>query len=579
MSNTNKNLFLQKKRSSSFRSDKSTIKKKKSLKDIVVKGPWSPKENELLKKWIETVGPKKWTKCALGIPGRSGKQCREHWNNSLNSNILKGNWTVEEDYLLMLFYEKMDKSWKKMIPLFKSRTENSIKNRFFSQLRKIASKYIKTGKREYSTKFGLSILLKYYEEGLQESKNLFLKNSNMNENELDEYINDIEKMLKNKPKEEKFIDIKPLRKSKDLDIKDNAIIDIKVSEEEKYDKLNKTNEKNEGSGKINKIKEVKNINIKKELENKNDIIDKDESILSEDAFDLVIKKPKSSKANIQKKIKHSKEIVIEKANNNINVKEELNKNVYNNDAINDKNNILNNNNNANYNIHNTINIHNINYNINNNGFNNINYNNMNNITSANTSASNLPNNFNNSNNPKNPTSFQNNNSFNMDLYRIERNNQNSCHYMKKASDLSEEIVEEPGNYKNQCQVKNSSDVFALLNSHNYSNNYGNLNENNINNNNDFIGINSNGFIDQNLYWNGLQNFQSGKMSYDDKKFIPTMTPIMDRKFQFPIFRHFESNDYNKGMFHNFPSGTYGFNRMGSITSIKDYNINTENNIC
>ena len=574
MSNTNKNLFLQKKRSSSSRNDKSTIKKKKSLKDIVVKGPWSPKEDELLKKWIETVGPKKWTKCALGIPGRSGKQCREHWNNSLNSSILKGNWTVEEDYLLMLFYEKMDKSWKKIIPLFKSRTENSIKNRFFSQLRKIASKYIKTGKREYSTKFGLAILLKYYEEGLQESKNLFLKNSNMNEKELVEYINDIEKMLKNKPKEEKYIDINPLRKSKDLDIKDNAIIDIKVNEEEKNDKLNKMTEKNEDSGKINKIKEVKNINIKKELENKSYIIDNNDSILSENEYDLVIKKPKSSKANIQKKIKNSKEIIIEKTNNNIN-----------NDAINDMNNIMNNNNNGNCNIHNTINIHNINYNINNNGFNNINYNNMSNMASTNSSANNLPknmpNNFNNSkiNNPKNTTTFQNNNSFNMDLYRIERNNQNSYHYMKKASDLSEEIVEEPGNYKNQCQVKNPSDVFALLNAHNFSNNFGNLNENNINNNNDYIRINSSGFIDQNLYWNGLPNFQSGKISYDDKKFIPTLTPIMDRKFQFPIFRHFESNDNNKGMFYNFPSGTYGFNRMGSLTSIKDYNINNDNNIC
>ena len=527
------------------------------------------------------MGPKKWTKCALGIPGRSGKQCREHWNNSLNSDILKGNWTVEEDYLLMLFYEKMDKSWKKIIPLFKSRTENSIKNRFFSQLRKIASKYIKTGKREYSTKFGLAILLKYYEEGLQESKNLFLKNSNMNEKELDEYINNIEKMMKNKPREEKYINIESLRKNKDLDIKDNPIIDIKVSKEEKNDKLNKRVEKNEDNGKINKIKEVKNINIKNELENKNNIIDKDELILSEDSIDLVIKKPKSSKANIQKKIKNSKEIVI----NNINLKEELNKNLYNNDAINDKNNIMNNNNNANCNIHNTINIHNINYNINNNGFNNMNYNNMNNMTSTNSSVNNLPknipNNFNNSkaNNPKNPTPFQNNNGFNMDIYRIDRNNQNSCHYMKKASDLSDEIVEDPGNYKNQCQVKNPSDVFALLNAHNYSNNFGNLNENNINNNNDFIRINSSGYIDQNLYWNGLSNFQSGKLSYDDKKIIPTMTPIMDRKFQFPIFRHLESNDYNKGMFHNFPSGTYGYNRMGSLTSIKDYNINNDNNIC
>lgn len=73
----------------------------------------------------------------------------------------------------MVFHKKFNGSWKKMIPLFKSRTENSIKNRFFSQLRKIASKYIKKGKREYSTKFGLQTLLNFYEMGLEEAKKHF----------------------------------------------------------------------------------------------------------------------------------------------------------------------------------------------------------------------------------------------------------------------------------------------------------------------------------------------------------------------------------------------------------------------
>jgi hypothetical protein len=103
----------------------------KILQPGLVKGPWTAQEDAKLFDWVKRQGPTKWTLCSEIIPGRSGKQCREHWNNSLNSSILKGNWTVEEDYLLMLFYEKMDKSWKKIIPLFKSRTENSIKISFF----------------------------------------------------------------------------------------------------------------------------------------------------------------------------------------------------------------------------------------------------------------------------------------------------------------------------------------------------------------------------------------------------------------------------------------------------------------
>jgi len=208
MSSPKKNLFLQKKRSLSLRpKDSNNIKKKKSSKITIIKGPWSKEEDELLKNWIEKNGPKGWTKCAENIPGRTGKQCREHWNNSLNSNIVKGNWSSEEDYLIMLYYKKYNGSWKKMIPIFKTRTENSIKNRFFSQLRKIASRYIKTGKKEYSTKFGLDILLKYYDMGLDEAKELFLKESNMNENNLEIFINNIENLIKNKPKDQKFIEL------------------------------------------------------------------------------------------------------------------------------------------------------------------------------------------------------------------------------------------------------------------------------------------------------------------------------------------------------------------------------------
>ena len=58
----------------------------------------------------------------------------------LNPELVKGEWTSEEDFLIMYFYEQCNGSWKKIIPLFNGRTENSIKNRFFSQLRKIATK-------------------------------------------------------------------------------------------------------------------------------------------------------------------------------------------------------------------------------------------------------------------------------------------------------------------------------------------------------------------------------------------------------------------------------------------------------
>jgi hypothetical protein len=65
----------------------------KILKPGLVKGPWTPQEDEKLQAWIKTKGPEKWAECSQFITGRSGKQCRERWLNTLNPKLKKGSWT------------------------------------------------------------------------------------------------------------------------------------------------------------------------------------------------------------------------------------------------------------------------------------------------------------------------------------------------------------------------------------------------------------------------------------------------------------------------------------------------------
>lgn len=84
-------------------------------------------------------GPSKWSKCSNIIKGRSGKQCRERWFNTLNPEVKKGNWNPEEDYKIFVLFEKFGSKWSKIASFFKGRTENSIKNRFYSTLRRIHS--------------------------------------------------------------------------------------------------------------------------------------------------------------------------------------------------------------------------------------------------------------------------------------------------------------------------------------------------------------------------------------------------------------------------------------------------------
>lgn len=110
----------------------------KILKPGLIKGPWTIEEDEKLTDWVKNNGPFNWAKCSSIINGRSGKQCRERWFNSLSPGIKKGNWTVQEDYLIFKLFSEYGSKWAKIASFFKGRTENSIKNRFYSTLRRIA---------------------------------------------------------------------------------------------------------------------------------------------------------------------------------------------------------------------------------------------------------------------------------------------------------------------------------------------------------------------------------------------------------------------------------------------------------
>ena len=262
------NSLLSKKRLSSG-SIKEKKLRKKSSKQFKVKGPWTEKEDKLLNEWVEKNGAKNWARCAETIKGRNGKQCREHWNNSLNQNIKKGEWSSEEDLYIMVFYNKLNKSWKKMIPLFKSRTENAIKNRFYSQLRKITAKYIHKDKREYNTKFKLGTLIKYYGEGVEEAKKDFLKDHPLTDNDYNLYIKDVEDLVNNKPNNQEFIDLDDVRKKYFTNLMNENNTTINNGDANNNIIINKDNNSNnnDNNSNIKEEEKINNINIQ---ENKNE---------------------------------------------------------------------------------------------------------------------------------------------------------------------------------------------------------------------------------------------------------------------------------------------------------------------
>ena len=308
------NNFLQKKRS--IKSKEQVIKPKI--------GPWDEAEDKKLKDWVKKNGAYNWTVCAEYMQNRTAKQCREHWKNTIDDNLIKGQWTAEEDLLIMKFYEKYE-SWRKMIPMFKNRTENSIKNRFFSQLRKIVVKQRPpNGKKEYGTKYGLDTLKKFLNEGIKQAeKRYYEENKNMTKEDFENYMIQIENLIKNRKKGIKFIDMKSLkRKSLSRRNSKNNIINIKEDEDDDNNEQLYDEEKEENLETFNNInkkrehkKEKKNNIFKTEKNIEEDCVTREETTnLKDNKFNFGKKKSKSKIiTNFQKK--PTKELDIIQENN------------------------------------------------------------------------------------------------------------------------------------------------------------------------------------------------------------------------------------------------------------------------
>lgn len=108
----------------------------KVLNPILIKGNWSKEEDELLINWVKENGERGWSKIAAKLNGRIGKQCRERWINCLNPSIRKTEWTDDEDKKIIELHNKFGNKWSKIAAEIQGRSDNQIKNRWSSTLKR-----------------------------------------------------------------------------------------------------------------------------------------------------------------------------------------------------------------------------------------------------------------------------------------------------------------------------------------------------------------------------------------------------------------------------------------------------------
>ena len=94
------------------------------------KNAWSKQEDALLMKIVSRYGPANWDILAKYIKGRTGKQCRERYHNILDPAVRKGNWTAEEDKIILELHGVLGNQWAKISRALVGRTDNAVKNRW-----------------------------------------------------------------------------------------------------------------------------------------------------------------------------------------------------------------------------------------------------------------------------------------------------------------------------------------------------------------------------------------------------------------------------------------------------------------